>query len=149
MVFVFAVVSSQQDWGVVYPEPSYCSLTGSTINISCTNLPKIHIFQISAKFWCTSRHDNGSCEDVRSMAEFHGRVDSACNANGCTLTIREVRPSDGGHYSFAFSENDHTNVVEPGVSLVVSGKVLEPNLKVEETYSSHTQRPQTYFYFHM
>lgn len=60
------------------------------------------------------------------MAEFRGRVDSACSANGCTLTIREVRPSNGGNYSFAFSDNDQTNVMKPGVSLVVSGEVLEP-----------------------
>lgn len=60
------------------------------------------------------------------MAEFRGRVNSACNDNGCMLIIREVRPSDSAHYSFAFSDNNHTNVVEPGVSLVISGEGLEP-----------------------
>lgn len=127
----------QQDWGVVYSDLSYCSLTGSTVNLSCTNIPKIQIFQSSDKFWCASRQDNGSCEDIRSIAELHGRVNSACNANGCMLTIREVRPSDSGHYSFAFSDNNQTNVVEPGVSLVISGKVLEPK-DGGDIYQQHT-----------
>lgn len=125
-MFVFAAVPFQQDWGIVYSDPSYCSLTGSTVNLSCTNLPKIQIFQSSDKFWCTSRQDNGSCEDIRSIAEYRGRVNSTCNANGCMLTIREVRPSDSGHYSFVFSDNNQTNVVDPGVSLVISGKVPKP-----------------------
>lgn len=137
-MFVFAGVSFEQDWGVVYSEPSYCSLTGSTVIIGCTNLPKIQIFQSSDKFWCTSRQDNGSCEDIRSMAEFRGRVNSSCNANGCTFTIEEVRPSDSGNYSFVFSDNNQTYVVEPGVSLVVSGKVLEPKCG-RDIQSRHTK----------
>lgn len=82
------------------------------------------------------------------MADYRGRVNSACNANGCTLTIREVRPSNGGHYSFPFSDNAQTNVVKPGVSLVVSGKVLEPN-GVGNIQQPHTEASNLLLFPHV
>lgn len=119
-VFFSTVTRTQKDWGVIYPTPVYCNLKGSAVNISCINLPKIQIFQISDKFWCAVR-SSGTCVDLRGIPEYRGRVEFTCQADSCTLTITEVREGDAARYSFAFTHEDETHVVDPGVSLVVSG----------------------------
>lgn len=122
-VFFSAVTRTQKDWGVIYPTPVYCSLEGSAVNMSCINLPKIQVFQISDKFWCALR-SNGTCVDLRGIPEYRGRVEFGCEADGCTLRITELRGGDATRYSFAFTHEDETHVVDPGVSLVVSGNIL-------------------------
>lgn len=122
-VFFSAVTRTQKDWGVIYPTPKYCNLKGSAVNISCINLPKIQIFQISDKFWCDLR-SNVTCMDLRGVPDYRGRVESTCEADSCTLRITELRESDATHYSFAFTHENETHVVNPGVSLVVSGNIL-------------------------
>ncbi|XP_041958677.1 sialoadhesin-like [Alosa sapidissima] len=95
-------VPAEQCWGVAYSSNSICRLKGSSVDISCTyKYPRDQ--SINTTFWFnhqkTSNHpiDLHLDKDYQNHTEYIG-----IERNNCTLTLKDIRESHSGEYSFRF-----------------------------------------------
>ncbi|XP_041840039.1 basement membrane-specific heparan sulfate proteoglycan core protein-like [Melanotaenia boesemani] len=141
-----AVVQGQDDWGVTYSSAEICALKGSTVEIHGTyrhpTREKDLNVSVTEAFWLV--HADNEPVDLKSEAEYAGRVQDHCDEDGCTLTISDLRESDSAEYRFRFITNQPGGSFtgSPGVVLTVSGSrslfYLDPKVKItQSTFTNH------------
>eukprot|EP00063_Salmo_salar_P074691 XP_014049526.1 PREDICTED: uncharacterized protein LOC106601699 [Salmo salar] len=124
VVFLWSVtvVLGQTGWSVTYTKKSFCTLNGSTVELSCSyTYPSVHT--ITTTFWFT-KNDAAGPVSLSDDPDYKGRVTYRKDKeNGHTLTITDLRESDSAEYKFRFKDQTggwrYTGT--PGVSVSVTG----------------------------
>lgn len=122
------MVQGQSDWRVTYTSTQICAVEGSPVLIRCTYTypPRINGNDtvVDNTVWFTVK-DNLPV-DVRTDAEFAGRVQYDGGKNDCSLTITDLRQSDSGLYKFRFITNQPGGrfTGSTGVTLSVTGNIF-------------------------
>ncbi|XP_019215857.1 B-cell receptor CD22 isoform X2 [Oreochromis niloticus] len=135
-------------WDVTYTSTQVCAFKGSTAEIRCTFRYPSTIdgrnTSIQKTFWFTKVKDNEPV-DLKTEAEYSGRVQYQSENNDCTLRISDLRESDSAEYKFRFITNHEGGKYSgvPGVTLTVT--VPDPQLQVHvrrstvNSYSNWTE----------
>lgn len=124
MLTFFTVVYGQNGRGLSYSDYDICAVKGSTLNISSTyRLPREDTMQ--SFFWFIQSDDN-QYQKLEDVPQFSGRVSYGCSGKTCTLTIRNLKESDSADFCFGFTTTNNPLLYrgEPGVSLIVTGKMF-------------------------
>uniref|UniRef100_A0AAQ6IJU0 Ig-like domain-containing protein n=1 Tax=Anabas testudineus TaxID=64144 RepID=A0AAQ6IJU0_ANATE len=128
LLLTVSVARGEEDWGVTYTPTQICALKGSAVDIHCTySYPRMNDehtdehTEVLTTFWFTKER-NDEPVDLETDSGYAGRVESQCERNNCTLTIRDVRRSDSAVYKFRFETNQRRGKFSgsPGVTLTVT-----------------------------
>uniref|UniRef100_A0AAQ6IPL6 Ig-like domain-containing protein n=1 Tax=Anabas testudineus TaxID=64144 RepID=A0AAQ6IPL6_ANATE len=124
VLFLVSVVRGEEDWGVTYTPSQICAFKGSAVEIHCNfSYPRMNdqCTEVLTTFWFTKER-NDEPVDLETDSGYAGRVESQCERNNCTLTIRDVTRSDSAVYKFRFETNQRRGKFSgsPGVTLTVT-----------------------------
>uniref|UniRef100_A0A669BTD9 B-cell receptor CD22 n=2 Tax=Oreochromis niloticus TaxID=8128 RepID=A0A669BTD9_ORENI len=124
-LLTFSAVQGQDGWSVTYTSTQICALKGSTVDIRCTytypSRVNGNVTVVEKALWFTKMKGDEHV-DVRTEAEFAGRVQYHCDNKDCTLRITDLRESDSAEYTFRFVTNHPGGKYagSPGVTLSVT-----------------------------
>uniref|UniRef100_A0A669E900 B-cell receptor CD22 n=1 Tax=Oreochromis niloticus TaxID=8128 RepID=A0A669E900_ORENI len=129
---------------VTYTSTQVCAFKGSTAEIHSTFRYLSTIDDINTRiqkmFWFTAVKDNEPV-DLKTEAEYSGRVQYQCENNDCTLRITDLRESDSAEYKFMLITNDPGGKYtgSPGVTLTVTDPQLQVHVRRSNSYSNWTE----------
>ncbi|XP_030586075.1 uncharacterized protein LOC115780797 isoform X2 [Archocentrus centrarchus] len=124
-LFTSSVVQGHNGWSVTYTSTQICALQGSNsghrlqIHIPIQN--KWDVTVVEKVVWFTKKKVM-NLWDLRTEAEFAGRVQYHFDKTDCTLRITDLRESDSAEYKFRFITNQPGGKYagSPGVTLAVT-----------------------------
>ncbi|XP_054866350.1 B-cell receptor CD22-like [Amphiprion ocellaris] len=118
-------------WRVTYTPDHICALDGSAVDISCTyTYPSTGNDRVEEIIWFTKVFSTDAV-DLRRDSDYTGRVQYYCKPNSCTVRKTSLRKSNSAEYKFRIITNYGSFTGSPGVTLYVTGNVLNvPSVSV-------------------